>query len=86
MKKTAYIRARIEPSLKAKAEAVFDELGITPSQVITLLYKQVSRKHEIPVDLYLPNKKTARAIEEARKGKGVVECKDADDLFNKLGI
>jgi len=86
MRKSAYIRARIEPSLKAKAEGVFHELGMTPSQVITMLYKQVSRKHEIPLDLCLPNTKTAKAIKEARKGQGVVVCKDVDNLFNKLEI
>lgn len=86
MSKSAYIRARIEPELKTEAEAIFSEFGMTASQVITMLYKQVSRKHEIPFDLNLPNKKTAKAIDEARKGKGVVACKNADDLFNKLGI
>ena len=86
MSKTAYIRARIEPELKTEAEAIFSEFGMTPTQVITMLYKQVLRKHEIPLDLNLPNKKTAKAIDEARKGKGVVACKSADDLFNKLGI
>ncbi|MDI9819854.1 MULTISPECIES: type II toxin-antitoxin system RelB/DinJ family antitoxin [unclassified Legionella] len=86
MSKSAYIRARIEPELKTEAEAIFSEFGMTASQVITMLYKQVSRKHEIPLDLNLPNKKTAKAIDEARKGKGVVACKNADDLFNKLGI
>lgn len=86
MSKTAYIRARIEPELKIEAEAIFNEFGMTPTQVITMLYKQVLRKHEIPLDLNLPNKKTAKSIDEAREGKGVVTCKDADDLFNKLGI
>jgi len=86
MSKTAYIRARIEPELKAEAEAIFSEFGMTPTQVITMLYKQVLRKHEIPLDLNLPNRKTAKAISEAREGKGVVACKNADDLFDKLGI
>lgn len=85
MSKSAYIRARIEPDLKAEVEAIFHEFGITPSQVITMLYKQVLRKHEIPLELCLPNAKTAKAIREARNGEGVVSCEDADDLFNKLG-
>ena len=86
MSKSAYIRARIEPDLKIQAEAIFSEFGVTATQVITMLYKQVSRKHEIPLDLSLPNKETAKAIEEARKGEGVVRCKDVDDMFDKLGI
>lgn len=86
MIKTAYVRARIEPDLKTQAEAIFNELGVTVSQVINMLYRQVSRKHAIPLELGLPNKKTARAIDEARTGKGVIVCKNADDLFDKLGI
>ncbi len=42
----------------------------------------VSRKQ---LDLSLPNKETAKAIEEARKGEGIVRCKDVDDMFDKLG-
>jgi len=86
MSKTSYIRARIEPELKMEAEAIFNEFGVTATQVITMLYKQVSRKHEIPLDLSLPNKETAKAIDEARKGQGIVACKDVDDLFGQLGI
>jgi len=31
MRKSVYVRVRIEPRIKEKAEAVFQELGITPS-------------------------------------------------------
>lgn len=86
MSKSAYIRARIEPDIKAKAEAVFHELGITPSQVITMLYKQVLRKHTLPLELQLPNAKTTAAIKEARKGKALTKAKNAADLFKKLKI
>jgi antitoxin component of RelBE/YafQ-DinJ toxin-antitoxin module len=37
-------------------------------------------------DASVPNKTTAREIKNARKGKGIVICKNAQDLFNKLGI
>ena len=86
MSKSAYVRARIEPALKMQAEEIFNEFGVTATQVITMLYKQVSRKHEIPLDLSLPNKETAKAIEEARKGEGIVRCNDVNEMFDKLGI
>lgn len=86
MSKSAYIRARIEPDLKMNAEAIFNELGVTPTQVITMLYKQVARKHHLPFDLHLPNDVTARAIQSAREGKEVVTCKNAKDLFDQLGM
>lgn len=86
MHKTEFVRARIEPQLKNEAHAIFKELGVTPTQVITMLYKQVQLKHALPFDLSLPNAETARAIKEARQRKGVVICKDAQDMFKKLGI
>ena len=86
MHKTEFIRARIEPKLKADAHALFEKLGVTPTQVITMLYKQVQIKHALPFDVSLPNAETIRAIKEARKRKGVVICKDANDMFEKLGI
>jgi DNA-damage-inducible protein J len=58
--KSAYIRVRIEPELKIQVGAIFNELGVTEAQIITMLYKQMVRNHEIPQEI-------ARAIEEARK-------------------
>jgi DNA-damage-inducible protein J len=84
MSKAAFIRARVEPKLKISAEHILSELGITPTQAITMLYTRIARAHEWPLELKIPNAKTARAIKEARKGKGVIICKDADDLFKNL--
>lgn len=56
MSKSAYIRARIEPELKIEAEAIFKEIGVTATQVITMLYRQVLRTGKIPLDLNLAKK------------------------------
>ena len=42
MAKSEMIRARVEPGLKHEAEAVLEKLGMTPTEAITLFYKQVS--------------------------------------------
>lgn len=60
MSKSAYIRARIEPELKIEAEAIFKELGVTATQVITMLYRQVLRTGKIPLDLNLAKKEISR--------------------------
>ncbi len=39
--KTATIRARIDPTLKANAEAILDTLGLNPSDAIRLFYTQI---------------------------------------------
>ncbi len=68
------------------AEHVLDELGITPTQAITMLYKKIAREHEWPLELKIPNAKTRRALKETDQGIGLVKCKNVDDLFDKLGI
>src|SRR5882724_8480617 len=84
MTKAAFIRARMEPGLKINAEHVLKELGITPTQAITMLNTRIARAHEWPLELKIPNATTAKAIREARKLKGVTICNDEDDLFKKL--
>ena len=65
----ANVNVRIDESIKAGAEAVFSELGLTPSTAINLFYKQVIRTQSIPFPIKLckPKRKTIRAIKEAEK-------------------
>jgi DNA-damage-inducible protein J len=84
--KTAFLRARIEPKLKVEAEYVLRELGITPTQAITMLYKKIAREHEWPIELKIPNEETQRVMDETDKGIGLISCRDSKDLFEKLGI
>jgi DNA-damage-inducible protein J len=86
MNKTSYLKAKIAPTLKLSAERILAELGITPSQAITMLYKQVVRERDLPAGLKIPNAKTMRTLEEAERGIELVECKNIDDLFHKLGL
>ena len=68
MSKTAFIRARIEPKLKTMVEDVLDELGITPTQAITMLYKKIARYHEWPIELKIPNAQTQGHLMKKRIG------------------
>lgn len=86
MNKTEYIRARIEPSLKHNAENVLAALGITPTQAVTMLYKQIEMQHAWPFELKIPNEETKRALDETDKGIGLIKCKSPNDMFEKLGI
>jgi len=86
MNKTSTVRARIAPDLKDNAEKVFSKLGLTSTQAITLFYKQVEMKNGLPFDLLIPNEITQKTFTETDSGKDLVICKDADDMFRKLGI
>ncbi len=82
--KTEFIRARIEPNLKKHVHAIFNKLGLTPTQVITMFYKNIERTRSIPLELSIPNEETVKAIKEAREGKGLIFCEDVDEMFDKL--
>jgi len=84
--KSAFVRARIEPDLKARAEHILDEFGITPTQAINMLYKHLDREHEWPFPLKIPNEQTRQAMEESDKGIGLTEHENAESMFKKLGI
>ena len=86
MIKTAMVRARVEPELKNQAENVFHRLGLNATQAITIFYKQVELRDGLPFDVVVPTTTTKRTFEASEAGRGLVICKDADDMFRKLGI
>ena len=75
MAKSAMIRARVEPDLKHQAETVFDALGLTPTQAITLFYRQVSLHDGLPFEVRVPNRATRAAMRDAEKGRNLKRWK-----------
>jgi DNA-damage-inducible protein J len=71
MAKSKMIRARVEPGLKHDAEAVLDKLGMTPTEAITLFYKQVTLYRGLPFPVRIPNAATRKALLEARSRKNI---------------
>jgi len=86
MLKTATVRARIEPKLKHKVERLFVKLGLTTTEAITLFFKQVELRKGLPFSIQIPNKETLKTFKDTDEGKNLVHCKDAKDMFKKLGI
>ena len=86
MSKTATVRARIEPKLKNRAESVFQRLGMSATQAITIFYRQVELRGGLPFDIAIPTPTPKRTLDSTDAGRDLVICKDADDMFDKLGI
>ena len=86
MPKTATIRANTEPSLKAEVESVFKTLGLSATQAINLFYHQVKLRKGLPFDVTIPNKTTQKTFNDTDNKINIVKCRNADDMFNKLGI
>jgi DNA-damage-inducible protein J len=66
--KTATIRARTEPRLKADAERVFRKLGISSSEAINLFYSQVRLRKGLPFPVEIPNAVTRQTFEKTDRG------------------
>lgn len=79
--KTESVRARMEPRLKQSAEKIFDKLGLSVTDAITLFYRQVALQKGLPFELKIPNDETLKAIADARAGKGLKRYASVDALF-----
>ena len=86
MSKSAMVRARVEPRLKDHAESVFQRLGLNATQAITMFYKQVELRNGLPFDVVVSTPTTRRTMDSTDAGRDLVVCRDADDMFRKLGI
>lgn len=80
------IKADIEPQLKASAEAIFKELGLTTSEAITLFFQQVSLQKDLTFLVNIPNETTETTFNKTDNQEELVICENAEDMFNKLGI
>ena len=54
---TSPIYARIDSNLKESAENILQQLGISPSSAIQMLYSQIVLTRGLPLDLRLPSRK-----------------------------
>lgn len=54
MANTAAVYARIDPALKKDVEAILEQLHITPSALIQMLYGQIKLNKGIPFELKIP--------------------------------
>ena len=53
---TATVYARIDPKLKEDVDSILNELGVTPSSLIQMLYSQIKLTKRIPFDVSIPKK------------------------------
>lgn len=92
--KSANVMARVEPDLKAEAEGIMAQLGLSASTVINTLYRQIVLCRGIPYSLTIP--RTIPIRESMTKEEfddmmsiGLAQAKakqgmDVDDAFQKI--
>ncbi len=64
---TAFVRARIDESLKDEATAVLAEFGITVSDIVRMTLTRVAKDRAVPLELKVPNAETQAAMRESRR-------------------
>jgi len=87
MPKTASLSIRLDPVLKKQSEEVLNEMGLTPSQAITLLYKQIIFQRRLPFEIQLPhepNEETFQAMDDLKKRRNVMTFNTMSDLAADL--
>jgi DNA-damage-inducible protein J len=86
MARTAMVNARTERELKNEVEEILKSLGMSTTEAINIFFRQVKLRHGLPFPVEIPNDTTMKAFRDSEEGKGLVACKDADDMFNRLDI
>ena len=86
MAKSDQVNVRMEPEVKAEAEAIFARLGMTPSQAIKMFYRQVTLQHGLPFEVRIPNPGTVEAIRELEAGQDLRSYENFGDYRTDLGV
>ena len=86
MSKTATIRTRIEPALKQEVEGILAELGLTASETVHLLYRQIKLRRGLPFEVRISNPLSARTLRASQSGKGVKRFRTKQELYGDFGL
>jgi DNA-damage-inducible protein J len=84
MPKNAYITARVDKSLKAKAERILSRVGISTTDAITMLLHQIVLRKGLPFEARIPNEETIAAMAELDRGGGENFDGTAEELFERV--
>lgn len=59
---SAVVQVNVDQDLLNEVELILNDVGITPSEAIRILYTQISVQGEFPRSLLIPNKETLDAL------------------------
>lgn len=86
MASNAFVRARIDETLKDEAASVLAEMGLTVSDIVRITLTRIAHEKAVPFDLKVPNAETRKAIEESRAMMRARRARhvDAEGMFVEL--
>lgn len=62
--KNTYMNVRVERGLLEEVTHIFDELGMTRSEAINVIFTQIKLHRGLPFPVKIPNAETVEAIED----------------------
>jgi len=86
MNKSATITIRVAPQLKKDSEEIFEALGLTTTQAISLFLKQTALNKGLPFPVEIPNAKTLQAIEDGLNKCNTKTFENAEAALQFLGL
>lgn len=80
MNQIATVHARIDKKTKAASESVLHKIGMTPTEAVRLLYRQIALRKEFPLELRVPNKLTAKTLGKSDREEEIESFDSLDDM------
>ena len=79
--KNATVHARIDSETKEQSESILRSIGMTPTDAVRLLYRQIAMRHEFPLELRVPNQRTAETLNKSDRNEEIESFKSKKELF-----
>ena len=86
MATTTMVHVRIDEQVKRDASEALSAMGLSLSDAVRLLLVRIVAEKALPFEIRVPNTLTSKTLKASDQGKDLHPCKDADDMFHKLGI
>ena len=80
------IRVRIEPSLKREVEDILAQLGLTASETVHMLYRQIKLQRGLPFNVRIANALTVRSLKASKAGRNMKRFGSKEELLADLGL
>ena len=68
----AQVNVQIKDDVKEAATKILHDMGMTTTQVVNMLFRQIIRENGVPLSMHIPNKETIESFEEIENGGGKV--------------
>ena len=84
MRKSAFIRARVEPELKEEVIDILQTLGLSLTEAITLFFKMIKLNRGLPFEVKIPIEETLAAMEDAMLERNLEEWNSVDAFLESF--